>query len=249
MPRNRASLHMDQEPEHCPLWLQTEQFHVIIHKLFQVFLPLATHFSLATSIFLQVDTQSSPLFAPYAQTISICQASPFSATVWISKRLYKTSLCFLSFKDTPHICAYTTYVRPVLEYCTQIWSPTLIKYIDLFENVQRSFTRSIPVLKNLSYPERLANLDIETLELRRLRFDLLMYFKIIWGFVRIQCDDFLKFSINPYPTRGNHFKLVMPIVRNNNLSNMFACRCVGIWNSLPDEVVNSLSNIHWKKLF
>ena len=69
---------------------------------------------------------------------------------------------------------YTTYVRPALEYCTQIWSPTLIKFIDLIENVQRSFTRRIPVLKNLSYPERQANVDIESLELRWLRFDLLM---------------------------------------------------------------------------
>ena len=51
------------------------------------------------------------------------------------------------------------------------------------------------------------------------------------GFVRIQCEDVFKFSINPYLTRGNHFKLVMPIARNNNLSNMFACRCVGIWNT------------------
>ena len=110
--------------------------------------------------------------------------------------------------------AYTTYVRPVLEYCTQIWSPTLIKYIDLIENAQRSFTRRIPVLKNLSYSGRLANLDIESLELRRLRFDLLMYYKIIRGFVRIQCDDFFKFSI---------------------------------WNSLPDEVVNSPSFKHAPK--
>ena len=141
---------------------------------------------------------------------------------------------------------YTTYVRPLLEYCTQIWSPTLIKYIDLIENVRRSFTRKIPVLTNLSYPERLANLDIESLELRRLRFHLLMYYKIIRGFVRIQCDDFFEFSVNPYLTRGNHFKLVMPIVRNHNLSNMFACRCVGIWNSLPDNVVNSPSPISFK---
>ena len=111
---------------------------------------------------------------------------------------------------------------------TQIWSPTLIKYIDLIENVQRSFTRRIPVLKNFSYPERLTNLDIESLELRRLKFDLLMYYKIIRGFVRIQCDDLFKFSINPYPTRGNHFKLVMPIVRNNNLSNMLLSICLAL---------------------
>jgi ribonuclease P/MRP protein subunit RPP40 len=51
----------------------------------------------------------------------------------------------------PHFMklAFTTYVRPLLEYCTQIWSPSLIKFIDSIENVQRSFTRRIPVLKNL----------------------------------------------------------------------------------------------------
>ena len=82
--------------------------------------------------------------------------------------------------------------------------------------------------------------------MRRLRLDLLMYYKIIRGFVRIQCDDSFEFLINPYLTRGNHFKLVMPIVRNKNLSNMFACLCIGIWNSLRDEVVNSASPISFK---
>ena len=59
--------------------------------------------------------------------------------------------------------AYITYARPVLEYCTQIWSPTLIKYIDLIENVQRSFTRRIPVLKNLSIPNVWQSLILKAL--------------------------------------------------------------------------------------
>ena len=37
--------------------------------------------------------------------------------------------------------AYKTYVRPVLEYCTQIWSPYLIKDINALEKVQKYFTK------------------------------------------------------------------------------------------------------------
>ena len=71
-------------------------------------------------------------------------------------------------------------------------------------------------------------LNIETLELRRLRFDLLMYYKIIQGSVCIQCDDFLSFRLIRTLLCGwNHFKLVMPNVKNNNLSNMFALMRVG----------------------
>ena len=35
--------------------------------------------------------------------------------------------------------AYTTYVRPLLECCTQIWSPTYVTGIVRIEKVQKYF--------------------------------------------------------------------------------------------------------------
>ena len=54
----------------------------------------------------------------------------------------------------------------------------LTNIIDQLENVQRRFTKRVTSLKKYSYPERLAILGLEPLELRRLRCDLIQYYKI-----------------------------------------------------------------------
>jgi len=44
-----------------------------------------------------------------------------------------------------------------------------MKHINALEKVEKYFMKLIPFLTNLSYPERLAALDLEPLELRRLK--------------------------------------------------------------------------------
>ena len=63
--------------------------------------------------------------------------------------------CFMSRDLTSLIRAFTTYVRPVLEYCTVAWNPMLKKDIETLEKVQRRFTKRIPGLKDLTYCQRL----------------------------------------------------------------------------------------------
>jgi ribonucleases P/MRP protein subunit RPP40 len=74
--------------------------------------------------------------------------------------------------------AFVTYIRPILEYNSVVWNPRLFHRTDLIENVQRNFSKRIPSLSSLLYPERLALLDLVPLELRRLRFDLIYNFKV-----------------------------------------------------------------------
>jgi hypothetical protein len=57
--------------------------------------------------------------------------------------------------------AFVTYVRPLLEYNSVVWNPSQKQFIDLIENVQRSFSKRIPSLSLFSYHERLAFLDLE----------------------------------------------------------------------------------------
>jgi hypothetical protein len=57
------------------------------------------------------------------------------------------------------------------------------------ENVQRNFTKRLPTLKHLTYFERLASLGLEPLELRRLRFDLIYYFKIFNHLTPLDPDE------------------------------------------------------------
>ena len=74
--------------------------------------------------------------------------------------------------------AYTIYIRPLLKYASSVWSPYFIKYINCIENVQRHFTKTIESISDLSYLERLAVLDLEPIELRRIKSDLTMYYKV-----------------------------------------------------------------------
>ena len=74
--------------------------------------------------------------------------------------------------------AFVIFVRPLLEYCSQIWSPRLQKDIYNIERVQRSFTKRLPGLKSLSYTERLLCLNLESLESRRVKADLVLLFKV-----------------------------------------------------------------------
>jgi len=57
--------------------------------------------------------------------------------------------------------ALCTYVRPILEYYTLVWSPHHIGLVDKIENVQRRFTKRIFCLLNLSYKDRLLSLKLD----------------------------------------------------------------------------------------
>ena len=72
-------------------------------------------------------------------------------------------------------------VRPHLEYVQSVWSPFRMKDIVTIENVQRSATKMLPGLKELSYKESLKILDIPTLVNRRIRGDMIEVYKILNG--------------------------------------------------------------------
>lgn len=83
---------------------------------------------------------------------------------------------------------YKTLVRPHLDYGNSIWYPISKKNIQSIENVPRRATRIVPELKNLTYEERLFELNLPTLEYRRKRGDLIHMFKIIHGIDDISCE-------------------------------------------------------------
>jgi len=56
----------------------------------------------------------------------------------------------------------------ILEYNSIIWSPSLIRDIELVEKVQRYFTKRLLGMRCLSYDERLQKIGLPRLELRRL---------------------------------------------------------------------------------
>jgi len=86
-----------------------------------------------------------------------------------------------------------------------VWSPGLVRDVTLIEQVQRKFTKRLRGLRNISYTERLKLLNLDTLEDRRLKFDLIYCYKIIFGLVHVNRDEF--FELATSRTRGHPFKL------------------------------------------
>ena len=87
--------------------------------------------------------------------------------------------CFYS-KDRSLQCKlFATYVRPILEFNFSIWSPHLAKDIIAIERVQKYFTKNLKGLGNKTFEERLAILNLPSLECRRFFIDLVSLYKIM----------------------------------------------------------------------
>jgi hypothetical protein len=161
----------------------------------------------------------------------------------LSHRLRVSTLYrgFLSRHLTTMKLAFITYIRPVLEYNSIVWNPNLIHLIDLIENVQRNFTKRIPSISSLSYAERLAILDLELLELRRLRFDLIYYYKIMNHLTPFDPHDVFIIYTPEARSRSNTSYLQKPIKATNRLLSILFYRCVDAWNALPSALRSSSS--------
>jgi hypothetical protein len=100
----------------------------------------------------------------------------------------------------------------------------------------------------MTYSERLAALDLESLEIRRLRADLILYYKILNNLVHISRDLLPSAPTAPIVhTRSGAPRLVRPKSTTFELDNNFFEMCVSCWNYLPDAVVKSTSVLCFKK--
>ena len=97
----------------------------------------------------------------------------------------------------------------------------------------------------LSYGERLSICDLETLESRRLKFDLILCYKIVHNLIELKFNDLFEYDPNSR-TRGHNLKLRIPLCKNKARKNLFAVRVIPVWNSLPGYFVNSVSLIQFK---
>ena len=110
--------------------------------------------------------------------------------------------------------------------------------------MQRRFTKKLSGYRHLSYDTRLHLLGAESQELRRLKLDLIMMYKILHGLLAV--DTLFNVRLDDR-TRGD-FKILKPHCNVNSRAHSFACRRLNCWNSLPNDVRNASSVFVFKRL-
>ncbi len=100
---------------------------------------------------------------------------------------------------------YTSLVKPHLEYAVQFWAPHHAKDTAKLEAVQRRATKMITSLHNKPYEERLARLNLFSLEKRRLRGKIIKCFKILKRFTNVDASKMFLIDNTPR-TRSNGVK-------------------------------------------
>ena len=104
--------------------------------------------------------------------------------------------------------------------------------------------KSWVVLKTSGH-DRLKCLNADSLEMRRIKFDLAMYYSILHELVHIPCQTL--FQVRDMRTRTNGLTLYKEKFNCNIERYIFRHRQINIWNSLPQNVVSSSSLCLFKR--
>ena len=140
---------------------------------------------------------------------------------------------------------YQIYVRPQLEYAIQAWRPWMAKDINLLENVQKRAVRMSSGLKGKSYEEKLTEVGMQTLEARRARGDAIQIWKIMNKYDDVEEDIWFtrctETAVRDTRQNSNHLNLTHKVFNTDFRKNSFSVRASRIWNSLPDELRESVT--------
>ena len=90
-------------------------------------------------------------------------------------------------------------------------------------------------MNNLSYLARLKKLNLESLELRRNKADLIFMYKIMFNIVDVAVDDVFTVNVsrNDRNLRAHSYQVMQNVKLSSHRLAFFSNRIVPVWNSLP----------------
>ena len=144
----------------------------------------------------------------------------------------------------PNQNAYFSMVRSNLEYCSSVWSPHHKDQIHKIEMVQRRAARyTTNRFRNTSSVSSMIDqLQWESLESRRSKIQLTLFFKVIHNLIDIPADNYL----TPSTTR-THYQLIRFSPSTDSFKFSFFPCTVPLWNSLPAVIAEAPSLVTFKK--
>jgi len=140
--------------------------------------------------------------------------------------------------------AYSSIVRPHLEYGTVCWDPFTAEHCKQLEKIQRSaarFVKSDYTRTEGSVTKLLKELKWTSLQDRRSASRLVFMYKIKHKLIAIPSDQFLKPVTRQGLRRNNSSNYRKIDGKNLVFKHSFFPRTIREWNNLPDSVVKASS--------
>ena len=144
--------------------------------------------------------------------------------------------------------AYFSMVRSNLEYCSSVWSP---HHKDQKQKLEMGQRRAARYTTNRfgntsSVTSMLQHLQWESLESRRAKIQLTLFFKVVNDLIDIPAADYLTPAMSR--TRSSHRKKYRQFSNSTDTFKFsFFPRTVPLWNSLPATVAEAPSLVSFKE--
>ena len=130
---------------------------------------------------------------------------------------------------------YKSFLRPILDYCSQVCRPRFAYSMNRLESCQRRLTKWCTSIRHLPYERRLQLLGLQSVRDRFLRGDLILAYKITHELLDIPASEFfVPLTTN---TRGHPFRIRGECSRRDVRHNFFTERVTNLWNELPALIV------------
>ena len=135
---------------------------------------------------------------------------------------------------------FKSLVQPHSDYCSVLWMPQESRSMEKVEKVLRDYSRRIPELRGLNYWERLQRLQMNSVQRRLERYQLIYTWKVMSGMVPNP-------GINWSPGDGRRGRLCqVPSLKGTSSvkklrSQSYQVAGPRLWNCLPKNVRNKSS--------
>ena len=123
-----------------------------------------------------------------------------------------------------------------------------ISYVDVgVENIQRRATRFICKNSELSYKDRLLNLNLLPINYWLEYLDLLFLYKCIYGIIDINLDNFAQFCSGRSRRGSSGLFLNNKTAKTSLFRDSFFTGITNLWNALPTAIRSEVKLVLFKK--
>ena len=191
-------------------------------------------------------------YTPEEKDLGILVTSKFGFKAHQTYILNKAGTQFNILRRTCHFdnnkrkrrTLYISLIRSIFSHCSQIWSP-VGPAVEPFEAFQKRCVKwihreSFTPYNESEYMDKLKSIEILPMKQHFLKYDLLLFFKIIHELVPITMPhEITKFNPRTRSNTNNLYKYQLHENITNAkrfISNSFFVRTMTQWNRLPDDI-------------